>query len=100
GIATNLTGLINRSVTTWNGGVGIDDSALTSNVTALTRDPGENVANYNITRGIFTSPSGNYTAPALTGAPILSITQASLTASIADQTKVYGADDPSLAGIA
>jgi DNA/RNA-binding domain of Phe-tRNA-synthetase-like protein len=102
GIAVNLTGLINNaSISTWNGTASINDSALTSTVTALTRTAGELVSGspYSITSATFSAPSGNYNAPTLTGSPTLSITKASLTASIANQTKVYGANDPTLSGI-
>ncbi len=99
GIGVTLTGLIDRTVATWNGNVDVDDSALTSNVTSLTRQAGENVGNYNITSSTLSAASSNYVTPTLTGSPFLTISQASLTASIADQNKVYGADDPSLSGI-
>ncbi len=100
GINVNLAGLINNNaIVTWNGNVSIDDSALTSSVTSLTRQAGENVGTRNITAGVFSAPSSNYNAPSLTGEPTLSITKANLTGSIANQSKVYGADDPVLAGI-
>ena len=35
----------------------------------------------------------------MAGSPTLTITQASLTGSIANQTKVYGSNDPALSGI-
>src|SRR5438046_4473179 len=71
-----------------------------SSVTSLVRQAGENVGTRNITSGIFAAASSNYSAPTLFGTPTLSITPASLSASIANQTKVYGADDPSVSGIA
>ncbi len=97
--AASVTGLINRSVSTWNGSVTVNDSALTSNATALTRAVGESVGSYNITAGTFSTPSTNYSAPTFTGSPTLTIGTASLTATIANQSKVYGADDPNLSGI-
>src|SRR5438046_842595 len=101
GIAVTLNGLINNNaISTWNGNVSIDDSALTSSVTSLVRATGEDVGTRNITSGIFAAASSNYSAPTLFGTPTLSITPASLSASIANQTKVYGADDPSVSGIA
>src|SRR5438045_4323107 len=101
GIGVTLGGLINNpAVVTWNGNVSIDDSALTSSVTSLTRAVSEAVGTHAITAGTFTAPSSNYFAPTFTGSPILTITKASLTGSIANQSKVYGTDDPSLAGIA
>jgi len=100
GIGVTLGGLINNpAVVTWNGNVAIDDSALTSTVSALARQAGENVGSRNITSATFSAASGNYSAPTLSGTPTLSITQAALTGSIGNQTKVYGANDPSLAGI-
>ena len=102
GIGVTLTGLVNRTVTNWNGtNPAIDDSALTSTVTSLTRNAGETVAGgpYTITAGSFTTPSTNYAAPSFTGTPTLAITTKSLTGAIGNQTKVYGADDPTLGGI-
>src|SRR5205823_1204589 len=99
GIGVTLGGLVNRTVSTWNGNVAVNDSALTSNVTALTRATGENVGSYNITAGTFTTPSTNYSSPVFTGTPTLAISTASLTGSIANQSKVYGANDPTLSGI-
>jgi len=98
--AASLTGLVNRTVSTWGGNVVVNDSALTSTASALTRAGGESVGAYNITAGTFSTPSTNYSAPTFTGTPTLTIGTASLTASVANQNKVYGADDPSLAGIA
>src|SRR6185369_15487898 len=101
GIAVSLGGLVNRTVVDWNGtNPTINDSALSSTVTALTRAAGENVGSRAITAGTFSAASGNYSAPTFTGTPTLTISQASLTGSIANQTKVYGADDPALSGIA
>ncbi|HSW93172.1 MAG TPA: MBG domain-containing protein, partial [Gammaproteobacteria bacterium] len=100
GINVNLAGLINRTVSTWNGNVAVNDSALTSSVTSLVRATGESVGSYGITSGVFTAPSANYLAPTFTGSPTLNITKAGLTGSIANQSKVYGTDDPSLTGIA
>ena len=89
GIGVTLSGLV------------LDDSALTSTVTALTRAVGENVASspYSITAGTFTTPSTNYSTPSLVAGSTLAITTAPLTATVANQTKTYGADDPLLAGI-
>jgi hypothetical protein len=95
-LAASLTGLVNRTIATWNGNVVVDDSALTSQATALTRAAGETVGAYNITAGTFSAPSANYSAPSFTGSPTLTINQKSLTASVASQTKTYGADDPAL----
>ena len=99
-IGVSLTGLVNRSVSTWNGSVTVNDSGLASNASALTRAGGENVGVYNITAGTFSVPSSNYSAPLFTGSPTLTINAANLTGSIADQSKIYGADDPLITGIA
>src|SRR5204863_185659 len=102
GIGVTLSGLINRTVVTWNGNVAVDDSALTSSVTSLARVAGETVGSspYSITAASFSTPSGNYFAPVWTGTPTsLAITKTNLTGTIADQTKVYGANDPAISGI-
>src|SRR5262249_8601460 len=103
GINPILTGLVNRTVQTWNAGPQptIDDSALTSTTLSLARVAGENVATspYTITGGTFSAPNANYNAPTFTGTPVLTITPASLTATVANQSKVYGADEPALTGI-
>jgi len=98
GIAPSLTGLVNRTVSDINGNnTPINDSALTSNITGLTRAGGENVGTYSITTGVFSAPSSNYGAPAFTGSPTLDITKATLSASVtANATKVYGTNDPLL----
>ncbi len=106
GIGVTLSGIINRTVTTWNGGVVVNNTGnVTTTLASLTRAAGEVVSGspYNITAATFNtlsgSAAGNYSAPTFTGTPTLVITPASLTGSIANQTKVYGADDPSLSGI-
>src|SRR4029079_4581517 len=82
-------------VSTWMGNVDIDDSGVTTSVTALVRDAGENVGSYNITSASFASLS-NYNAPVYTsGSAQLNITKANLPASITNPSKVYGANDPS-----
>ncbi|HMJ49002.1 MAG TPA: MBG domain-containing protein, partial [Burkholderiales bacterium] len=101
-IGVTLNGLINRTVSTWNGNVVVNDSALTSTVTSLSRAVGENVGSYPVTAGSFTAASANYSLPVFDGSnnPALSITQAlGLTATIANQTKVYGSSDPLAATI-
>src|SRR4051812_40427437 len=102
GRGETLGGLINNAgLVTWNGTVSINDSALTSSATALTRAAGENVASspYAIQTGSFTTPTTNYSAPTLVAGATLAITPAPLTATVANQTKVYGQDDPALAGV-
>src|SRR4029079_10633977 len=95
-VAVTLGGLINRTVTTWMGDVDIDDSGVTTSVSSLVRASGENVGSYNITSASFAALS-NYNAPVYTsGSAQLNITKANLTASLANQSKVYGDNDPSL----
>jgi hypothetical protein len=107
GMAVNLTGAVNRTVTTWGGNVAIDDSAaaaLATTLASLTRTAGENAGSYTISAASFNAYTGtsaaNYSAPSFTGVPTLTIGKASVTASIANQTKVYGADDMAPGGIA
>ncbi|HSW68693.1 MAG TPA: autotransporter-associated beta strand repeat-containing protein, partial [Gammaproteobacteria bacterium] len=107
GIGVTLGGVINRTVSTWNGNVSVNDTGnVATSLASLTRAAGETVASspYNITAVTFNalsgSAAGNYTlANALSNAPTLSVTAAPLSASIANQTKVYGANDPLLSGI-
>src|SRR5204863_1844 len=106
GIGVTLSGVINRTVTTWNGNVNVDDTGnVATTLSSLTRDAGETFAGspYNITAAAFNSltgsAAGNYNGPSFTGSPTLSITKANLTGSIANQTKINGTDDPTLAGI-
>ena len=101
GIGVTLTGLVvNPAVSTWNGTGGDRRQRVELQpATSLARQVGENVGVRTITAGTVTAASGNYSAPTVTGSPTLTISPASLTGTIANQTKVYGADDPSLAGI-
>ncbi|MDR3477102.1 MAG: hypothetical protein P4M14_03635, partial [Gammaproteobacteria bacterium] len=106
GMAVTLGGVINNpAIVTWNGNVSVNDTALVSATpSSLTRVVGEIVSGspYAITAGTFAlsgAAAGNYNSPTFTGSPTLTITKASLTGAIADQTKVYGANDPTLSGI-
>src|SRR4051812_49777014 len=100
GIWVSLSGLVNTpAVVTWNGNFAINDSALSSSVTSLARVAGEYVGVSNMHGGVSSAASSNVSASSLTGSPTLTISQASLTGAIANQSKVYGADDPTLAGI-
>ena len=96
----------NPAIVTWNGTVSINDTGnVGTTLASLTRAAGELVSGspYAITAATFNAltgtAAGNYSAPSFTGTPTLTITPASLTASIADQSKVYGANDPSISGI-
>jgi hypothetical protein len=89
-LGVTLGGLVNRTVGTWNGNVAVDDSALGSSVTALTRAAGENVGTYAITAASFGAPSANYSMPAFDGSntPALAITPAPLVVTADNATKV------------
>jgi hypothetical protein len=105
GIGVTLAGIINNaSITTWNGTASINDTGnVAASLSSLTRAAGENVNAYAISAATFNALTGsaasNYNIPTFSGSPTLTITQASLTGSIANQTKVYGANDPTLSGI-
>ena len=103
GISVTLGGLINQAVNVWYSGspVTIDDSGLasSSSIATISRAATENVGTYGITSLSFTVPSLNYNAPTLTGSPTLTISAANLTGSIANQSKIYGANDPLASGI-
>ena len=104
GITPILTGVVNRDAVTWNDTVTINDTnAVSTSVSDLTRASGENVNTYNITDAVFDplngAAAGNYMEPVFVGTPTLEITPVQLTATIPSQTKVYGTDDPALAGI-
>ena len=77
-----------------------------SSIASLVRDAGEAVSGspYNITAVVYNSltgsAAGNYSlANAFSNAPVLNITAKALNPSIANQSKVYGANDPTLSGI-
>src|SRR5262245_63566032 len=88
------------------GTTAIDDTSaakVAASLASLTRAANETVGSYNITGGTLNaltgSSAGNYTASLSTAGNTLAINQAALTATIANQTKTYGANDPSLSGI-
>ncbi len=104
----SLSGQVNRTVTNWMSGTTVIDdtssAALANTLASLTRSVGENVGNYSITGATFNSytgtSAGNYNVlSSLSGSPILSITKADVTGSIGNQTKVYGANDPTLPNV-
>src|SRR5205085_2596741 len=97
-----FTGRVNASVTDWNGtSTAINDSAAGAlTLSSLTRTAGENVGSYSVLSGTAGGTAiGNYTATVNPNAHVLSVTPAALTGSIANQTKTYGVDDPTLSGI-
>ena len=73
---------------------GFTDTATSAGLTSFSRVAGESVGARAITQGTFASNAG-YNISFVTG-NALTITQASLTASIPNQNKIYGADDPVL----
>jgi mucin-19 len=104
GITPTLAGVINRTVSTWNGNVAVDDTnKVSASLASLTRTANENVGSYSITGGTLTlsgTSAGNYSSGfSVSGGPTLTINQAVLTATIGNQSKTYGANDPSLSGI-
>src|SRR5262245_59845830 len=108
GIAVGLSGQVNRTVTNWMGGTtAIDDTSaakVAASLASLTRAANENVGSYNITGGTLNAltgtSAGNYSASLRSEERRLGKSQAGRTAAIANQSKTYGADDPSLSGIA
>jgi filamentous hemagglutinin family protein len=105
-IPVGLTGAINHSVVDWNGDTTLindtNSSALSAGLLGLSRAQGENVGSYTITgasSNLSGTSAGNYQQPTLTGSPTLSITPANLSFIINNQSKVYGANDPSLNSI-
>src|SRR5262249_14917712 len=103
GITPALAGVINRTVSTWNGNVVVNDTNnVSASVASLTRNAGENVGSYNITAGTFPlagSSAGNYSGASFTYSPTFAPNLPSLPTRRATDLKTYGADDPSLAGI-
>src|SRR5262249_6956802 len=91
GIAVTLNGVVNG------------DTVATS-LASLARTAGETVSTYSITGGpldgLTGASSGNYTARLSTAGNTLAITQKALTATIANQSKTYGSNDPNVSGIA
>src|SRR5207253_2426106 len=110
GIAVNLGGVVNNpALVTWNGTVSVNDTGnVATTLASLTRNAGETVTapgpSYAITAGTFNAltgtAAGNYSAPSFTGTPTLTVTAANLTGTVVNETKTYGADDPTLSGIA
>ena len=108
GIAVTLGNIVDNTVTDINGNETLinDTGNVSTTLASLSRVSGETVSSspYSVTGATYNALSGsaanNYSAPTgLTGSPTLTITQASLTGSMANQTKVYGTNDPSLSSI-
>jgi hypothetical protein len=95
-ITPTLSGVINRTVSTWNGNVLVNDTGLVSaSLASLTPTPGENVGSYAYTAGTLNplsgSSAGNYNASfSLANNPTLTINPAALTISANNASKTYG----------
>jgi hypothetical protein len=96
GAGVTLGGLINRTVSTWNGDVAVNDAALTSSATSLVRAAGENVGTYAITGGTFSASTVSYSVPVFDGSnnPALTIMPAPLTIRADDKTRPVGLPNP------
>src|SRR5258705_359925 len=97
----------NPAIVTWNGTVAINDTGnVSTTLASLTRAAGEVVSGspYSITSGTLNAltgtAAGNYTARVRTTTHLNSIHPGTLNGIFSYQTKWYGQDDPSLAGIA
>src|SRR5262249_38734738 len=92
GITVSLSGVVSG-----------DTGNVSASLASLARAAGESVGSYSITGGTLNalsgSSAGNYSASLSTAGNTLAITQKALTAAIADQSKTYGTNDPSLSGI-
>jgi len=107
GISVTLNGIVNNgAIVTWNGNVSVNDTGnVATTLATLTRAVGEAVSGspYAISAATFNaltgSAIGNYNAPTFSGSPTLTITKANLTGTVANQSKVYGANDPTLSGM-
>ncbi|MCC7486772.1 MAG: filamentous hemagglutinin N-terminal domain-containing protein [Burkholderiales bacterium] len=99
-IAATPGGLVNTSVTDWNGAVTAmnDAGRVAVSLAGYARVPGENAGSYAITGTTFSAPGGpaggNYAVPVLSGTPTLAITPAPLTIRADDKSRVAGAPDP------
>src|SRR5262245_30730042 len=89
------------------GTTAIDDTSsakVAASLASLARTANENVGSYNITGGTLNALSGtsagNYNASLSTVSNTLMINQAGVTATIANQSKTYGADDRVQSGVA
>src|SRR5262249_44766565 len=110
GIAVGLSGQVNRTVTNWMRSeerrVGKEGRQGGARSNAMTRHDGERgdggpYAKTAVRHKAVTGASScNHTVSLSTAGNTLTINTAALTASIANQSKTYGADDPSLSGIA
>jgi hypothetical protein len=98
GIGMTLTGLVNNpAVSTWNGTVAVNDSAVTGTAASLTRGAGENVGSYNVTNGsaVLSASGGNYTQSfSAANSPVLAITPAPLTIAADDKSRPSGLPNP------
>src|SRR6185436_10491548 len=105
GIAVSLGGLVNGTVTDWNGAsTPLNDTGnVSATLATLTRNAGDLVSGspYAITSGTLNALTGaaaaNYTASVSTAGNTLAITPATLTVNLTtDASKTYGTNDPSV----
>src|SRR5262249_1277649 len=90
----NVGGVINRTASTWNGSVAINDTGnVLETASNINRVAGQNVGVYNILGATFAAPAGsaaaNYAIASLAGSPTLTITARPLTLPAQAGTKVY-----------
>src|SRR5205085_1991691 len=87
----------------WTGKKSINDSALSSSETSLSRPTGDDCGWRSVVCSSDRAASANYSAPSFDGtnSPVLTIGQAALSASLTvpGQVKTYGQDDPLVGGI-
>lgn len=99
GIPVSLSGLVNATVSTWNGSVVIDDTGVSATLASLSRQAGEGVGSYGVTGGTLNLGSANYSGATLdTSGNRLSITPATVTYVADPVTREAGAPNPPLTG--
>src|SRR6185295_12156881 len=105
GITVTLGGVVNGTVTNWNGATTPlnDTGNVSATLATLSRGAGELVSGspYTITGGTLNAltgtAAGNYTSSLSTAGNTLSITPAALTVNLTtDASKTYGTNDPSV----
>ena len=102
-----LGGQINTTVTDWmDNTTDINDTSaakVATTLNTLTRAVGENVGSYNITAATFNAltgtSAGNYNTPSFVLGNTLTINKANLTGAVANQSKIYGTNDPALPSV-
>jgi len=87
-----------RGDSDWNGSAAVNDRWDEQHGDEPDRAAGEDVASYAITAGSFTTPERQLQRADLGGGQHAGDHASALTATVANQTKTYGVDDPALAG--